>query len=1404
MKPPAAALPSSSEVAAYVANCFGDMESDIDRIVATALAEAGVPTPDAAAGVAAAAAAAAACPQAAAALPADADAPDGAGAGTGDAEQQPPPVMLRRRLEESVDADDPPADNPVRLPEALGDEPAAPPRALEQNAEHARVMPQPGHTAAGSMQPRSPAVQQPRPSASQPGAARLLKQRPQSAGVAGPHSPIGAPAAVSKFPISLPVKGIMPREAAAMERHVQRRSAASPTRAAAASAAHPHDELTRVGAGRPVGVPRSPTSPGAGAGEPPAFERLYKLGLKRAEERSAPGVPAWLAEAQQNGHGHGRAASAPRARPGSLGGAAERPVFERLYSLGRKRVQQRSEPGAPAWLAEQQSFTRRLSEGEWSQVSMRLYSEAHRRAERQEELQAEAQAEAEARAAAECVRWPDTEPTEGVPESELPRSKKYDRPRSAGQVEYYLYGSDGGSLLHGSFLERREEDLQSRAWKQQQEKDKKLVEWWDNISHTYTKLPAVSKHSCEVALQAWAGGKQRDPRRPWTAAPAVKSPPRPRQRSYSPLEFVRGGSPEDIANAQRLEQILQAREQGMPLPPPPASAAEGQPADGGGWLAPRTATEGSYAAAAAAAMQQGAQPHVAPAWPLPGSGTQQGQAVVPIAPGDGVAFVQISLPPGLVAQAQARAAQPQPGLQRPEQPAAAQYVPQHQAALTMTSAWRAAMGSVPSAGGGLEPTPGAATSADVSAAASPSVSLGGARPFAPAGGAGSPVSRASKLGSSSGGGASSGAAKVAALRTLLGSGVALQPTLSQALQAALVLAEAEEAQEIAAAQAAAAAETAAALQQPGQRHPQAAAGVNYYALQQQQQLRVARQQPPQPHPGGALPKSPSQRARYAAQLADAAIAAAVQQAQRPPAAYFMTTERVQAGSYSQLHRKSGGGARKPVHRTASGREIDSAIVDFLLQQQVKTKQQPQQQPAPASAAAAPPPTQAYSRAQIVSALRQSSAGGEPPPAEAANPFPQPAHAAWVPPALSSMALGELSSEAPPAPAAEAEPQAPGEAEGKSRAGARKARGSGKHASAVESRMLPYELGDSPLASPGARQLGAPPAEEPEREEEGRKEDWEHCLEAAEAGEAHAMRRDLESGQMFEVAGFGAPEPEHAVEELSEPPRRGSSGDGDAASLWEIAVVRSISGSSRGGGGGGGAAGAAPAGGVAFSSWPRISADAGRVASSPRLPESPKAAPAASPDARGLAARPSKLSIAAAAEAVAEDLLVFTPGTAGGNAEAAGQAGQAGGKGEAPADAGAGVDLEALLFDEQLTPQARAARLADAFRRSNSNGLDGALEALAQTVEILKSGELPSVEQPPALDAEGAAKQEQAAAEAVGLADRPVCSAGCGDAWDVVLAAAEERVAAAAAPAASLEEALGLGPSGAAGGRGEAE
>ena len=36
MKPPAAALPSSSEVAAYVANCFGDMESDIDRIVATA------------------------------------------------------------------------------------------------------------------------------------------------------------------------------------------------------------------------------------------------------------------------------------------------------------------------------------------------------------------------------------------------------------------------------------------------------------------------------------------------------------------------------------------------------------------------------------------------------------------------------------------------------------------------------------------------------------------------------------------------------------------------------------------------------------------------------------------------------------------------------------------------------------------------------------------------------------------------------------------------------------------------------------------------------------------------------------------------------------------------------------------------------------------------------------------------------------------------------------------------------------------------------------------------------------------------------------------------------------------------------------------------------------------------
>ena len=1116
-----------------------------------------------------------------------------------------------------------------------------------------------------------------------------------------------------------------------MERHVQRRSAPSPTRAAETIAAHPHDELAHISAARPASPSRAPASPGVAAAEPPAFERLYKLGLKRAEERSAPGVPAWLAEVQHHGQGRGRAASAPRVHSGSLGGEAERPVFERLYSLGRKRVQQRSKPGTPAWLAEQQSSTRRLSESEWHEVSWRLYTEAERRAKRQAE--AKASAEAEKDPLPECVRWPDTKPTEG----ELPRSKKYDRPRSAGQVEYYLYGSDGGSLLHGSFLERREEDLQSRAARQREERDRKLVEWWDKISQTYTsergacqkrgrsclncayalslpawssnaagprnrasppprtaELPAVSNHSREVALQTWAGGKQRDPRRPWTAAPAVKSPPRPRQRCYSPLEFARGGSPEDVANAQRLEQILQAREQGMP-PPPSEPASEGQRAGAGEWLSPLAATGGARPGSAAGAMQQQAAPLPgAPAWPLEGS-TQQ-QAVVPIAPGDGVAFVQISLPPGLAAlqsQMQGRATQPQVHAQRPERPAAVRAVAEHQpAALTMTSAWRTAMGNVPSAGGGLEPTPGTATSANVSGAASPSVSLSGTYPAAAAIAATSPAPRGSKLGSS-GGGASSGAAKAAALRTLLGSGVALQPTLSQALQAALVLAEAEEAAEIAAAQAAAAAETAAAvaIQHPGQRLPQAAAGINYYALQQQQeqQLRVARQQAPHAQPGGALPKSPCQRARHAAQLADAAIAAAVQQAHRPvPAAYYMATDRLQAGSYSQLQ-KSGGSKRKTVQRTPSGREIDSVIVDFLLQQQGKAQQQPQQHFEPAAAVpATPPPVQAYSRAQIVSALRQHSGGGALQPADAANHLQVPDHAAWGRPAVSSLALAHLCAEAPGS-AAEAAPQAPGTAKAKGR----KARGSGKLASAVESRMLPYELADLPAMV------------EPRRQD-GQEEDWGHSLAAAEAGEAHALRRDLESGEVFELAaGFAVvPEAEHAAAQAPESPRRGSSCD--AASLWEIAVVRSSSSSSRGGGGG--SAPAAPASGVAFAAWPRISADAGRVASSPRLPDSPKAAPAAVADARALSARPSKLAVAVAAQPAAEDLLVFTPGTARESAEPGQQAppGQEAGKDEASAEGGAGVDLEALLFDEQLTPQARAAQQADAIRRSNSNALDG--------------------------------------------------------------------------------------------------
>jgi hypothetical protein len=83
----------------------------------------------------------------------------------------------------------------------------------------------------------------------------------------------------------------------------------------------------------------------------------------------------------------------------------------------------------------------------------------------------------------------------------------------------------------------------------------------------------------------------------------------------------------------------------------------------------------------------------------------------------------------------------------------------------------------------------------------------------------------------------------------------------------------------------------------------------------------------------------------------------------------------------------------------------------------------------------------------------------------------------------------------------------------------------------------------------------------------------------------------------------------------------------------------------------------------------------------------------------------------------------------------------------------------------------------------------ALAALAETVFILNSGELP------------AAELQTAAGPARGPA---LPGQGGAAARETIPAVADERAAGAAAPVASLEEALGLEPSGCAGGHGEEE
>jgi hypothetical protein len=778
--------------------------------------------------------------------------------------------------------------------------------------------------------------------------------------------------------------------------------------------------------------------------------------------------------------------------------------------------------------------------------------------------------------------------------------------------------------------------------------------------------------------------------------------PRP-FRQYVPPEWIEEGSPTARARSQ-IRALL--------------NTTSLSHAPGRGGMSPETAAAAPPAPWSPSARQGSrtldAEPAPAAAAVSPGRAqVGRGQAVVPIAPGDGVAFVHINLP-SLTARGQLRGAAAAPAAtaehahqqQSPLPGAAAAAAAAAPSPLTMSGVWRAAVGGGASAaaagGAGAAHRHGSFGDAGASTSSSATVS-----PYASMGGGALPTKGAAAPGKqplSSGGGAKA----AAALRALLECGVPLQPTLSQAVQAALALAEAE----------------AAAQEQQEQQHnleqsgrPQgdvaglcrlvpgggAAGGVNYYALQQQMGADVA--------------------------------------------AYYMTTDRAQPAVPLQGAAGKGkqgaaaGGGRKDGQRADA-----SAILSFLNQQH---QQGHEQEPRALADAATPPPTQAFSRAQIVSALRGSHGG------DGAPIIPDAAAGAAATARMSAGPQQQQEEEVRDAAAAALEGLAAGAAalqacdsstdlavEGPQVLAAAIAAAVQK--TKVEARAMPYELAEGAGRAASQELHVQPPAaatvdvaltaaEEEEGEEEAECR-WERRMAAAEAGRACCMERDIESGEVQQAdAADGASNCDSPEE-------------GGGLNQWQ---------SEQQPGASAGAAGR-----------PKVRVN--RIAASPRLPDSPQSSvttPVTSSAAAGrgvVATRLSKLTALraaaaaagapeAAAAAAADDLMLSSPGPASSvsagfgrqNADGAEEAGrqQQGGQRQ--------VDLEALLFDPALSPTARAERLATALKRVSSSGsrgaggVGGALEALTQAVELLTTGS--QEENAAATEAAAAATEEASGA-----------------------------------------------------------
>jgi len=434
--------PNPSEVAALVVGVFNDMNSEIEKIVASAVEALDDEASDAG-------------PAAAPLLSAPAaKAPP---SGTTDALSTAalPPVELRRRDEATIDAYDPPTANPKHLPaiDSLADPTAAGQTGGERTAAEATVAAvmaaMQEALAAGDQQQQRPAQntvataytasttagQSSAASAAAEAAAAARGKFPAAAG--GHHN--------LKATIRAPYATIMlPREAAAVDRHIKR-NVAPPSVATAAAPPSP----TRV---------------------PPFYHAV--AAPRPGSSSPSPSPPR-----------RRRAASAPRLRQA----ADAEPTYERLYKLGTARgVAGHISPGPPAWLTKKQQQARRMDEDEWGRVSARLYEEASRREARlkgkleKERRQAQLRASSPPRATAVGSVSPGRRPQQLGEGSGRREAGSWDRqwqqrPRSAGADPWYHQSS---GWAHGSFeqrqaafMARRDDKLQRQLAVKQQAED---------------------------------------------------------------------------------------------------------------------------------------------------------------------------------------------------------------------------------------------------------------------------------------------------------------------------------------------------------------------------------------------------------------------------------------------------------------------------------------------------------------------------------------------------------------------------------------------------------------------------------------------------------------------------------------------------------------------------------------------------------------------------------------------------------------------------------------------------------------------------------------------------------------------------------------------------------------------